>query len=150
MDPPVGSVVGKKLLPLAVLPVRVSGNVAPPATAVIGLIELSTGTGFAGGLMTNEMVLDSPLFPAPDAGLIVLTVAIPGVATSAAGTVAVTTFPNTFPALSVGTTVLRFFPFHCTSVCATNVPPLTVNMKSALPALCTIGERDMIVAPVLF
>jgi hypothetical protein len=145
MDPPVGSVVGKKLLP-----VIVSGNVAPPATPVIGLIELNTGTGFAGGLMTNEMVLESPLFPAPDAGLIVLTVAIPGVATSAAGTVAVTTFPSTFPALSVGTTVLRFFPFHCTTVFATKVPPLTVNIKSGLPALCTEGESDMIVAPVLF
>jgi hypothetical protein len=137
--------VGKKLLP-----VMVRGKEAPPATAVRGLIELNTGTGFAGGLMTKEMVLERPLFPAPVAGLSVLTVAIPVVATNAAGIVAVTMFPSTVPALLVGTVVVRVFPFHCTTVFATKVPPFTVSVKSPLPALMTEGESDMMVAPVLF
>ena len=107
MDPPLGSEVGKKLLPIIV-----NGNVAPPATPVMGLTELNTGVGFGGGLITKEIVLESPLFPAPDAGLSVLMVAIPGVATKFAGITAVTRFPSMFPELSVGTTVLSVFPFH--------------------------------------
>ena len=63
-------------------------------------------------------------------GLMVFTVAVPGLARRAAGTTAVTTFPKGFPELSVGTVVTRFLPFHWTFVFATKPPPFRVNVKS--------------------
>src|SRR5207237_598105 len=79
------------------------------------------------------MGLDRPLFPAPEAGLRVLTVATPGLATSAAGTAAVSF--KMFPPLSSVAVVLSGFPFHCTTVWVTKPRPFTVSTKSALPAL---------------
>jgi hypothetical protein len=70
------------------LTVRV--NEGLPAAAVVGEIEVTAGTGFPGGLMINDKVFDSPLFPVPEKGFSVLTVAVPGLAINAAATVAVT------------------------------------------------------------
>ena len=93
-DPPVGSEVGRKFVPA-----RVSVNAGLPAAALFGEIEVRVGTGLGGALMMKERVFESPLFPAPDAGLNVFTNAVPGLATKAAGTVAV--IPMISPALSM-------------------------------------------------
>ena len=84
----------------------------------------------------------------PVAGFRVITVALPGLATSVAATVAVTEV--TFPALLVATVVGMVLPFHWTTVFATKPPPFTVSVKSRLPALICEGERKSNVAPVLF
>ena len=84
-EPPDGSDVGRKLLPLTV---RVNDGL--PAAAVFGEIEVMAGTGLPGGLMINVRVFDRPLFPVPEKGFSVLTEAVPGLAISAAATVAVT------------------------------------------------------------
>src|SRR5712664_4246827 len=115
-------------------------------------MPVRTGKGFAGGLMMRAMGLERPLFPAPVAGFRVMTVATPGLATSAAETVAVT--ESTFPAVSVVTVVGMVVPFQCTTVFATKPLPITVNVKPVqvepLQALIWEGEREVIEAPVLF
>ena len=75
-------------------------------------------------------------------------VATPGLATSAAGTIAVSFM--IFPPLSRRGIVLREVPFHCTTVFVTKPRPFTVSVKSVLPALIWAGERKAIAAPVLF
>src|SRR5260370_17260890 len=92
------------------------------------------GRALGGGLMMKAEGLESPLFPAPEAGLRVMMVATPGFATNAAGTVAVTVFPRAAPVLSVGTVVARGLPFHCTTVLRTKPEPWSVILKSPLPA----------------
>src|SRR5260370_6353681 len=111
-------------------------------------MPVRTGSGFGGGLMMKAIGLERPLFPAPVAGLRVLTVATPDLATKAAETVAVT--DSTFPAALVATVVGMVFPFHCTTVFATKPLPFTVRTKSPLLALIWEGEREIIEAPVLF
>jgi hypothetical protein len=127
-----------------------TGIVAAPATAVFGVTLERVGSGFGGGLMVKTYGLERPLVPVPVIGLRVMMVASPDFATKAAGTFAVIIFPRMFPALSVGSVVSRVFPFHWTTVFATNLPPLRVSTKSGLPALTTDGEIDVMVAPVLF
>src|SRR2546421_2729066 len=82
-DPPEGSVVGRKFEPLSI-----KVNCALLAGALAGLMPVSPGKGFGGGLMMKAMGLERPLFPAPEAGFGGMTVTTPGLATSAAGTVA--------------------------------------------------------------
>ena len=142
-DPPEGSVGGRKFEPLTI-----NVNCALFAGALAGLMAVRPGKGFGGGLMMKAMGLDRPLFPAPEAGLRVLTVATPGFATSAAGTAAVSF--KMFPPLSSVAVVLSGFPFHCTTVWVTKPRPFTVSTKSALPALIWAGERKASEAPVLF
>src|SRR5271168_4015235 len=84
-EPPDGSEVKIKLLPLTV---RVKE--ALPAAAVVGEREVTAGTGFAGGLMVNEMTLERPFCPAPEKGFSVLTKAVPGLAIMAVVIAAVT------------------------------------------------------------
>ena len=150
IEPPEGSDVGKKLEVELLVPVMVNGRAAPPATAVKGLIELKTGGRFGGGLMVKKRELEKPLLPVPDAGLRVYTLATPGLATKAAGTVAVTRFPRAAPVLSTATVVARGLPFHCTTVFSTKPPPWMESVKSPLPALICEGERKETKAPVLF
>jgi len=97
-DPPEGSDVGRKLLPATV-----NVNAALPASVQVGEIEETDGNGFPGGLMMNATGFESPFVPAPECGLSVFTKAVPALATSDAGTVAV--IPVTLPLVSVVTTV---------------------------------------------
>src|ERR1700674_1677701 len=105
----------------------------PHAAMLVGAIAVNVGMGLGGGLMMKVTGFDSPLLPAPENGFCVITVAVPGLATNAAGTVAVT-LSTTVLVWSRGTVVLRFCPFQVTYVCATNLLPLTVSVKSGLPA----------------
>jgi len=141
-EPPEGSVAGRKFEPL-----RINVRLALPASAFEGLMLVRLGRGFGGGLILKGTGLERPLFPWPEAGFRVMTVATPGLATSAMGTIAVSF--TIFPALlSVGV-VVRGLPFHCTTVLVTKPLPVTVSVKSAWPALIREGEREVIRAPVL-
>jgi hypothetical protein len=127
------------------LPVTVRENPALPATAQLGDIADMLGTGFPAGLMRNATEFESPLVPAPECGLSVFTNAVPDLATSDAGTVAV---PRTLPLLSVSNVVVSVCPFHCTTVLATNPLPLTVSVNCGLPAVTLAGESEVMVPPV--
>ncbi len=142
----VGSEFARKLVPVNVTLSVCDAEVL--AGEVFGLMLVSVGIGFGGGLMMKAMGLERPLFPVPEAGFKVLTVATPALATSAAETVAVT--DSTFPEEFVVTVVGMVVPFHCTTVFATKPLPLTVRTKSPLLALIWEGEREKIEAPVLF
>jgi hypothetical protein len=111
------------------VPVTVRENPALPATAQLGEIADMVGTGFPAGLMVNATGFESPLVPEPECGLSVLTNAVPGLATSDAGTVAVAVVPTTLPLLSVSNCVAMVCPFHCTTVLATNPLPTTVSVN---------------------
>src|SRR5881296_288154 len=64
-------------------PVAVSVKAAPPTAALVGEIEVSTGTGL---LMLNVLAVERP---PPGAGLKTVTCAVPGETRSDAGIVAV-------------------------------------------------------------
>ena len=64
----------------AIKPVPVTVRfTALPTVAQEGETAVTTGVGLGGLFTIKAMVFDKPLFPAPEAGLIVLTVASPGV-----------------------------------------------------------------------
>src|SRR5882724_4688307 len=115
------------------------------------------GNGFGGGLIVKVNAFERPFCPAPEAGLIVLMLAVPGLAINAAGTAAVTTFPRAAPVLSTGTVVASGLPFHWTTVFRTKPKPFSVNVRSAQVAPCAEvqagiceGDRKVSAAPVLF
>ena len=100
------------------VPVRSSVKLAlaqsdPHDAMLVGASALSVGTGLGGGLITKMTGLESPLLPAPENGFWVITVAVPGLATSAAGTAAVTDSTTVMVESSV-TVVTSFFPFQVT------------------------------------
>jgi hypothetical protein len=128
------------------LPATVNVNAALPASVQVGEIEETVGNGFPSGLIMNATGFESPFVPAPECGLNVFTKAVPGLATSAAGTVAVT--PVTFPLVSVVTWVTIVWLFHCTTVLATNPVPTTVKVNCGLPAVIFAGDSEPIVPPV--
>src|SRR6195256_1769541 len=120
----------------------------PHAAIVAGAIDVNVGIGLGGGLITKVTGFDSPLLPAPENGFCVITVAVPGLATNAAGTTDVT-LSTTVLVESRVTVVFSFVPFQVTYVCATNPRPLTVRVKSWLPAPMFEGDKNDINAPVL-
>jgi hypothetical protein len=81
-DTCVGSLEVMKLVPCR-SKVKVVHEV-PHAAIVLGDIDVSVGSGLGGGLIMKVTGLDSPLLPAPENGFCVITVAVPGLATSAA------------------------------------------------------------------
>ena len=62
----------------------------PHAAIVVGAMDESAGTGLGGGLIMKATGFESPLLPAPENGFCVITVAVPGLPTNVAGTIAVT------------------------------------------------------------
>ena len=119
----------------------------PHAAIVVGAIDVSVGTGLGGGLIINVTGFESPLLPAPENGFCVITVAVPGLATNAADTFAVTLITIVLVESKVGV-VVSFCPFQVTYVCFTNPLPLTVRVKSWLPALMFEGDKNDTDAPV--
>src|SRR4029453_10687307 len=99
-------------------PVTVRVNAAAPAVAVLGVRPLTVGAGF------RIAKLRGAAAPPPGAGVTTVTAAVPVVARSVAGIVAVRVVapPNT---------VARFTPFHCTTEDATKLAPVTVRVKPA-------------------
>jgi hypothetical protein len=114
------------------VPVMVRVNPPLPATAVAGLMLLIVGAGL---LMVNVTAPDSP---PPGAGLKTVTFAVPAVATSLAGMVAVSTVLETNP-------VVRSLPFQRTTELVTKFVPVMVSVNPPLPATVVAGLMAVIV-----
>ena len=100
------------------LPFTVSLNEAPPAVALLGLIE-----EIAGGLLALVMVKVRALdVPPPGAGLTTVMVAVPAEATSEAGTIAVNCVLET-------KLVARAVPFQLMVEPLTKLVPLAVRVN---------------------
>src|SRR5438093_12123528 len=103
------------------VPVAVRVNPAPPATALLGEIELSVGTRL---LIVNVCALE---VPPPGVGLKTVTGAVPAVAMSAVVICALSCvlLPNV---------VARWLPFHCTVDELVKFVPVRASVKAAPPA----------------
>ena len=76
--------------------------------------------------------------PPPGAGFTTVTGGVPAVATSAAGTIAVSCVEET-------NVVVREAPFQRTVEVEMNLVPLTVKVKPALPAMVQVGLIEVVV-----
>jgi hypothetical protein len=76
--------------------------------------------------------------PPPGAGFTTVTDAVPPVATSAAGTIAVSCVDETNVVVSPD-------PFQLTTELETKLVPVTVNVKPALPAVTQFGLIEVVV-----
>lgn len=109
------------------VPVAVSVNPAEPAMALAGEMELSVGVA---ALMVKAR--EEVSFPA---AVCTATVAVPGMAMSVAGTVAVSCVVDT-------NVVVSALAFHTTTSPETKFAPLTVMVKPAPPAVAPVGEME--------
>jgi hypothetical protein len=112
------------------VPVAVSVNPAPPATALLGDSALSVGARL---LIVNVWALE---VPPPGAGLNTVTDAVPAEAMSAAVICAVSCvlLPNV---------VARALPFHCTIDELMKFVPVSARVKAAPPAVALGGEIEL-------
>jgi hypothetical protein len=101
------------------VPFTVRVNWALPAVVELGLTEVVVGTGFN---IVNVCAFDVPPPPPPPAGVTTVTCAVPLVATSAAGTTAVSCVEET-------KVVVRAEPFQFTFDVETNCVPFTVRVN---------------------
>jgi hypothetical protein len=99
--------------------------------AVRGLVI----TGVAGTVMVNVTALD---VPPPGGGFTTVTEAVPGDATSAAVTVAVSCVDETY-------VVVKAVPFQRTDDIVTKLVPFTVIMNDEHPAGYEFGFSDVMV-----
>src|SRR6266481_5745017 len=111
---------------MKLVPVTVSVNAAPPASSVVGFIDVAVGTGFP---MVNVSALE---VPPPGVGFTTVTDAVPAVAMSAAVMAACKLVLET-------KVVVRALPFHCTTEEATKLVPVTLNENAAPPADTELG-----------
>jgi hypothetical protein len=111
------------------VPVTVRLKAAPPAVADLGLRLVIFG---APGLMVNVVPGDVPPV------VVTVTLAVPGVAKSLAGTAAVI-----FAALT--NDVVSPAPFHFAAAPGTKFVPLMVSVRAALPAFAALGLKPVIV-----
>src|SRR5258708_7266321 len=118
----VGSAFARKLVPVKVMPSVCDAEVL--AGEVFGLMLVRVGSGFAGGLMMKAMGLERPLFVALVAGFRVMMVATPGLATSAAETVAGSPHPPPPGIGGRGGGRCFFFPFAHHFCCENVVIPV--------------------------
>jgi len=114
------------------VPVMVRVNPPLPATVVDGLIVVIVGDGF---VMVKVAVSGAP---PPGAGLKTVTFAVPAVATSLAGMIAVSTVLETNP-------VVRSFPFQRTTELVTKFVPVMMRVNPPLPATVVDGLIVVIV-----
>lgn len=115
-------------------------NAAPPAVAVVGLIEVSVGTGLLATLTVN---VEASEVPPPGAGLVTVTGKLPAVAMSPAVIAAVT-------CVALTNVVVLALPLNFTEEVETKPVPFTVKVNAAPPAVAPLGERDVIVGAGLF
>jgi hypothetical protein len=112
------------------VPFTVSVKVGPVAAAEVGLRLVMVGVGT---LMVNVAAPEAPL-----RGFVAVTLALPGLAISVAGTVAVTC-----PELT--NTVVSALPFHSTVAPFWKLDPLTVSVNPDPAAVAELGLRLLIV-----
>ncbi len=74
--------------------------------------------------------------PPPGAGLVTVTCALPELATSAAGMLAVSLTELT-------SVVVRLEPFHCTTELEMNPEPVTANVNAWLPSVTLAGDMPL-------
>ena len=116
------------------VPVMVRVKPPLPATAEDGLMAVIVGTGLL-AWMVKVAVLD---VPPPGAGLKTVTFAVPAVATSLAGIVAVSTVLET-------KVVVRGLPFQRTTELVTKFVPVMMRVNPPLPATVVDGLIVVIV-----
>ena len=116
------------------LPLTVSVNAAPPCVAEVGLIEVMVGAGLL-------MVKITALEVVPSA-LTTVTLTVPAVAMSDAGTEAVSLLAE----LKV---VVKAAPFHLTVAPLRKLLPFTVSLNAEPPAVALLGLIEEIVGGLL-
>jgi hypothetical protein len=97
----------------------------------VGVVELVMTGG--GGLIVNVCG-----FEAEPLEFLTVIDAVPGVATFAAGTIAVSCVDET-------NVVARFEPFHLTTEVESKLVPFTVNVNWPLPAMVEVGLIEVVV-----
>jgi len=117
---------------MKLVPVTVSVNAAPPASRVVGFIDVAVGTGLP---MVN---MSAPEVPPPGVGFTTVTDAVPFVAMSAAVMAACRLVLET-------NVVVRGLPFHCTVEEEMKPVPVTVSVNAAPPARALLGFSDVAV-----
>ena len=117
-----------KLLPLAV-----NVNVADPAVMEDGEMVVKTGVGLATGLMVKVNATD---VPPPGVGLSIVTLAVPAVSISDAGTIEVS-------CVLLINVVTRERVFHLITDPAMKLLPLAVNVNVAAPAVTEVGAMEV-------
>src|SRR2546422_935528 len=118
--------------PMKLLPVTVSVNAAPPATAVLGDREVSVGLG-VGAVIVKVCGLE---LPPPGVGLKTVADAVPAVAMSLAEIAACSRVLLT-------KVVDRSLPFHRTTDEAMKFVPVAVRVNPAPPATALLGEIEL-------
>lgn len=114
------------------VPFTVKVKAALPAVALVGERLVMPGTG----LFTVKF--EAAEVPPPGAGFTTFTERVPAVATSLAVMLAVS-------CVALTKVVVRLLPFTCTTDVLTKLPPFTVKVKAAPPAVALAGERLVIV-----
>lgn len=112
------------------LPFTVNVNEGPPPTAVVGDIDVSTGTGL---LIVKVSAFE---VPPPSSGLNTVTGTVPTCKTSLAGTDAVN-------CVALTNVVVSATPFHITVEPLTKPLPFTVNVNVASPAVPNVGDSEV-------
>src|SRR3984893_1733790 len=112
------------------LPVTVSVNAGEPAAKEDGDSNVCTATGL---LIVN---VSAPDAPPPGAGLNTVTEAVPELARSMAGTLAVTR-------VALTNVVVNATPFHCTTEPLTKLLPFTVSVNVSKPAIAKVRNSDV-------
>jgi len=114
------------------VPLTVNVNCGSPAEAQVGLSELMAGAALIVNVAAPEFVAQVPT----------VTEAVPGVAMSAAGTVAVSRVEDT-------NVVASGLPFQFTVEVETKLLPFTVSVNCGPPAAVQFGLSELIVGAVL-
>jgi hypothetical protein len=132
-------------LAMKFVPVSVIVNPTLPALADEGDSAVNVGTGLT-GLIVNVSAFDVVPEGAPCAralpiplktivGVNTVTDAVPTLAISVAGTVAVS-------CVALTNVVVRLAPFHCTSEVLMKLPPFTVIVNAGVPAIALFGTSE--------
>src|SRR5207237_728186 len=111
------------------VPVTVSVNAGPPATAEDGFSPVAVGTGLLGAVMVNVSALD---VPRPGERWIGVAWAVPAAAMSPAAMAAVSCVADTC-------VVARAAPFQRTTELGTRFVPVTVSVNAGPPATAEDG-----------
>jgi hypothetical protein len=114
------------------VPLTVNVNCGSPAAAQVGLSELMVGTALIVNVAAPEFAAQVPT----------MTEAVPGVAMSEAGTVAVSFVEET-------NVVTRELPFQLTVDPETKLVPFTVSVNCGPPAAVQFGLSELIVGALL-
>src|SRR5260370_39092314 len=127
--PPVSALTPKLTTEPAMQLLPVNARVsASPSTPLVGVIEVSVGTG----MLTVKVC--AVVVPPPGAGVVTNTLTLPAMAISAAVIAAVS-------CLSLTNVVVFATPLKFTTDVVTKFPPFTVSAKPAPPTVALEGEK---------